>query len=124
MRHTGVSFPRLFSFPSSKSTLKKASEVCLLTASPDGRKALCEPPASRLLREGPGDSVGRAGVLGGRPSKQALAQIGAADGETPLEVTQRDWLTHPAATGKRAEQSLAVSTTSDRAGGRLVFRGN
>ncbi|KAK2527090.1 hypothetical protein Q9233_008009 [Columba guinea] len=64
-----------------------------------------------VMRKGPGDSVRKAGLVGGQPSKQARVQIG----ETLIEVTQRNWLIGPAATKKRTEQNVVVSRTSDDA---------
>lgn len=96
----------------------------MLSPPPNRKKSFCKPPDSCLLRKRPGDLDRKAGVVGGQPSKQALTQIGAADSETPLEVTQRNWLTRPAATKKCSEQNVVVSRTSDDAVGKLVFNGN
>lgn len=74
-----LSYSCPFSFPSSKSVLKKVSKILLLNASPNGKTTFCESPDSYLLGKGPGDSVRKAGLLGGQPSKQALAQISATD---------------------------------------------
>ena len=72
--------------------------MLLPSPSPGGKRTFCKPPDSYLLGKGPGDLVKKAGLVGGQPSKRALAQIGATDSETLLEVTQRNWLIHPAAT--------------------------
>lgn len=115
-----LSYSCPFSFPSSKSVLRKVSKLLLLSPSPNGKKTFCKPLDSYLVRKGPGDSVRKAGLVGGQPSKQARAQIG----ETLIEVTQRNWLIGPAATKKHIEQNVVVSRTSDDAVGKLVFNGN
>lgn len=79
LRYMDLSYSCPFSFPSSKSVLKKVSKLLLLSPSPNGKKTFCKPLDSYLVRKGPGDSVRKAGLVGGQPIKQARAQIGATD---------------------------------------------
>lgn len=79
VRYMDLSYSCPFSFPSSKSVLKRASRILLLRPSPSGKKTFCKPPGSYLLRKGPGDLVRKAGLVGGQPNKQALTQIDATD---------------------------------------------